>query len=71
MKQFETRSKKVRGMARQSLELIQAMYVAADSAHPITGRGIGYKLFYHGASGFGLHRQRALPAEMRLFGNGQ
>ena len=32
-------------MARRSLDLIEAMYAAAEAAHPITGRGIGYKLF--------------------------
>ena len=46
--QLETCSKKVRGMARQSLELIEAMYAAAKAAQPITGRGIGYKLFAAG-----------------------
>src|SRR3990170_3385131 len=45
---FETRSKKVRGMARKSLDLIDAMYTAAEAAQPITGRGIGYKLFTAG-----------------------
>jgi hypothetical protein len=45
---FETRSKKVRGMAQKSVELIAAMFVAAEAAHPITGRGIGYKLFTTG-----------------------
>jgi hypothetical protein len=35
-------------MARQSLDLIEAMYRAAESAQPITGRGIGYKLFTAG-----------------------
>src|SRR6516164_689646 len=35
-------------MARESLELIGAMYRAAEIAHPITGRGIGYKLFTAG-----------------------
>src|ERR1044071_1101384 len=47
---FETGSKKVRGrgMARRSLNLIEAMYVAAKAAQPITGRGIGYKLFTAG-----------------------
>jgi hypothetical protein len=45
---FETRSKKGRGMARRSLDLIEAMYAAAEAAHPITGRGIGYKLFIAG-----------------------
>jgi hypothetical protein len=32
-------------MARKSLDLIWAMYAAAERAQPITGRGIGYKLF--------------------------
>jgi hypothetical protein len=40
---FETCSKKGRGMARRSLDLIEAMYAAAEAAHPITGRGVGYK----------------------------
>jgi hypothetical protein len=46
--QIDTRSKKGRGMARRSLDLIEAMYDAAEAAHPITGRGIGYKLFTAG-----------------------
>jgi hypothetical protein len=45
---FETRSKKGRGLAQRSLDLINAMYVAAEKAQPITGRGIGYKLFTSG-----------------------
>jgi hypothetical protein len=45
---FETCSKKGRGMARRSLDLIQAMYDAAEATQPITGRGIGYKLFTAG-----------------------
>lgn len=45
-KYFQTGSKKVgRGMARRSLDLIQVMYVKAKAAQPITGRGVGYKLF--------------------------
>jgi hypothetical protein len=43
--QFEPRSKKGRGMAQRSLELIEAMRIEAKKAKPITGRGIGYKLF--------------------------
>jgi hypothetical protein len=43
--QFDTRSKKVRGMAPRSLALIDAMRIEAKRAKPITGRGIGYKLF--------------------------
>jgi hypothetical protein len=42
---FETRSKKSRGMAQRSLDLIAQMYAAAKLAKPITGRGIGYKMF--------------------------
>ena len=42
---FGTGSKKGRGMAQRSLDLIEAMRVAAEPAQPITGRGIGYKLF--------------------------
>jgi hypothetical protein len=46
--QIDTLSKKVRGMARRSLDLIEAMYSAAEAAQPITGRGVGYKLFTRG-----------------------
>jgi hypothetical protein len=35
-------------MAQASLDLIEAMYDAAEDAQPITGRGIGYKLFTRG-----------------------
>jgi hypothetical protein len=45
---FETRFKKGRGMAQRSLDLIEAMYAKAEAAQPITGRGIGYKLFASG-----------------------
>jgi hypothetical protein len=37
---FGTGSKKGRGKAKRSLQLIDAMYRAAEDAHPITGRGI-------------------------------
>src|SRR5262245_10944597 len=47
-KQIRPRSKKVRGMSRRSLGLIEAMYDAAEAAQPITGRGLGYKLFAQG-----------------------
>jgi hypothetical protein len=43
--QIDTCSKKVRGKAQRSLDLIAAMYEVAEAAQPITGRGIGYKLF--------------------------
>jgi hypothetical protein len=45
---FGTGSKKGRGRAQRSLDLIDAMYTAAKSAKPITGRGVGYKLFTAG-----------------------
>jgi hypothetical protein len=35
-------------MARRSLDLIEAMTLIAERAHPITGRGIAYKLFTSG-----------------------
>lgn len=45
---FGTGTKKGRGMAQESLDLIEAMYAVAKAAEPITGRGIGYKLFTAG-----------------------
>ena len=44
-KYFETRSKKGRGIAQRSRDLIEAMYTVTEAAQPITGRGVGYKLF--------------------------
>jgi hypothetical protein len=47
--QFQTGSKKPgRGMAQASTALIAEMYSIAKAAQPITGRGIGYKLFTRG-----------------------
>jgi len=46
--QIHTCFKKGRGMAKASLDLIEAMHAAAKAAQPITGRGIGYKLFTAG-----------------------
>src|SRR5262249_38426557 len=40
--------KRGRGRAKGSLDLIEAMRSAAEAAQPITGRGIGYKLFTAG-----------------------
>src|SRR5512143_2394225 len=45
---FEPWSKKRRGMAWKSLDLIEAMHPIAEAAQPITGRGVGYKLFTAG-----------------------
>jgi hypothetical protein len=35
-------------MRRESLDLIEAMHSITAAAHPITGRGVGYKLFTAG-----------------------
>jgi hypothetical protein len=45
--QIETSSKKVRGrgMAKESISLIDVMFDVAKTIQPVTGRGIGYKLF--------------------------
>jgi hypothetical protein len=45
---FESRSKKGRGRSQRSLDLIDAMYAIAEASQPITGRGVGYKLFTQG-----------------------
>jgi hypothetical protein len=42
---FQTGMKKGRGRSQHSLNLIQAMYDIAEECEPITGRGVGYKLF--------------------------
>ena len=51
-RQYSQTSSKIvrrgRGMAQKSLDLIEAMYAFAKAAQPITGRGIGYKLFVAG-----------------------
>jgi hypothetical protein len=48
--QFQTGSKKPRrrGKGRASLDMIDAMHNIAEAAQPITGRGVGYKLFTAG-----------------------
>jgi hypothetical protein len=43
--ELDLKIRRGRGMAQKSRELIDAMYAAAEKAQPITGRGIGYKLF--------------------------
>jgi hypothetical protein len=42
---FQTGTKKGRGRAQRSLDMIKAMYEIAEESQPITGRGVGYKLF--------------------------
>jgi len=60
--QFETGLKKGRGMAQRSLGLIEAMHAAAEAARPITGRGVGYKLF-----ALGLIPSMADPEMQRVY----
>ena len=48
---FETGFKKTRqgrGMARRSLDLINPMRDIVEAVQPVTGRGVGYKLFTAG-----------------------
>jgi hypothetical protein len=42
---FQTGMKMGRGRAQQSLDIIKAMHDIAETAQPITGRGVDYKLF--------------------------
>jgi hypothetical protein len=42
---FQPSLKKGRGRAQKSLDLIKAMHEIAERSQPITGRGVGYKLF--------------------------
>jgi hypothetical protein len=48
--QIDTSLKKPRGrgQAKKSLDLIEAMHSIVEAAQPITGRGVGYKLFTAG-----------------------
>ena len=43
--EFRSEAKKTRGRNKSTIRLIEAMRNIADEMHPITGRGIGYKLF--------------------------
>ena len=46
--QIRTRSKKVRGRARKSLHLLSAIVEIINEVAPVSGRGVGYKLFTRG-----------------------
>jgi hypothetical protein len=43
--QIEASIKKVRGRNKATIKLIEAMKKIAQETHPISGRGVGYKLF--------------------------
>jgi hypothetical protein len=45
LEHFGTGPKKGRGRTQRSLDLIEAMHGIAEACQPITGRGVGYKLF--------------------------
>jgi hypothetical protein len=45
---FQPSLKKGRGRAQRSLDLIKAMHEITERSQPITGRGVGYKLFSSG-----------------------
>jgi hypothetical protein len=42
---FGSSPKKGRGLARATLDLVDAIYTAAEKVQPVTGRGVAYKLF--------------------------
>jgi hypothetical protein len=46
--QIEPSSKKIRGRNKATIKLIEAMHRIAEETRPITGRGVGYKLFAAG-----------------------
>jgi hypothetical protein len=46
--QIDASPKKVRGLSKATIKLIEAMRKIAEEMQPITGRGIGYKLFSAG-----------------------
>ena len=43
--QIGTGSKKVRGRSQRSIEMLDKMFDICEQAHPIAGRGVGYRLF--------------------------
>jgi len=45
---FGTGPKKGRGMAKESAVLMMAMRDIVEECQPITGRGVGYRLFARG-----------------------
>jgi hypothetical protein len=61
-KEARQQSTKVRGMAQASLDLIETMQAVARAAQPITGRGVGYKLFTRG-----LIASMARPEMQRVY----
>jgi hypothetical protein len=60
------KKRKGRGKARKSLDLIEAMRRIAEAAQPITGRGVGYKLFTAGLiSSMGTNEMQKVYRHLR------
>jgi len=62
---FEASFKKGRGRSKATLALIEAMKTIAEEAHPITGRGIGYKLFAAGHIG-GMNEMNVVYRALKI-----
>ena len=67
--QIEPRSNllpsKKRGRNKSTLVLIEAMRKIAEETHPITGRGIGYKLFAAGLIG-GMNEMNVVYRALKI-----
>jgi hypothetical protein len=63
--QIEASFKKGRGRSKSTLTLIAAMKKIAEETHPITGRGIGYKLFAAGLID-GMSRMNVVYRALKL-----
>jgi hypothetical protein len=57
--------KKARGRNKSTLALIEAMRRIAEDTHPITGRGIGYKLFAAGLIG-GMNEMNVVYRALKI-----
>ena len=63
--QIEPSFKKVRGRSKSTKALIAAMKKIAEETHPITGRGIGYKLFAAGLIG-GMNEMNVVYRALKI-----
>ena len=64
---IEPSIKKVRGRNKATIKLIDAMYKIAEETRPITGRGVGYKLFTLGLIS-GMDEMPKVYRALRRFG---
>jgi hypothetical protein len=63
--QIEPSFKKGRGRSKAALALIEAMRKIAEETRPITGRGIGYKLFAAGLIG-GMNEMNVVYRALKI-----